>query len=233
MNNQLNRTSLKGVSAKDYAYYEIKQRITEGKLHPDQPVIEEDISSKLKISRTPLRGALERLEFEKLVVRQSNGRLKIAPISVEEVKEIFKVRSKLEEIAVIEATENATDNDIRILSEIASKIMNTSKDGNIEDVLYYGAKFHSYIYDLSGNKTVNNFLAQLNDHIHRYRRLVPKQSVERIIEEGEEHQLILDCIANKDTEGAELAMNKHIQKSLSSAITAIGIYENNNDSSIW
>ncbi|MFD1778933.1 GntR family transcriptional regulator [Fredinandcohnia salidurans] len=230
MNNQFNSPPTKG-SAKDFAYYEIKRRIIDGILQPNQPVSEEDLSSKLNISRTPLRGALEKLEFEKMVIRQPNGRLKIAPISVEEVKEIFKVRSKLEEIAVAEATENATQEDIKNLKDIADNLRDASKEGNIEELLKYGVDFHSYIYELSRNGTVNNFLSQLYDHIHRYRRLVPNQSVKRAIEEGEEHQLILECITNKDIKGAELAMKKHIENSLSSAITAIGIYEKNN--SIW
>ncbi|MFD1040578.1 GntR family transcriptional regulator [Virgibacillus byunsanensis] len=233
MTNQTNRAGLRGLTAKDYAYNEIKQGIIEGKLPPNLPVREEEISSKLKISRTPLRGAFERLEFEKMVVRQSNGRLKIAPISVQEVKEIFKVRSKLEEIAVFEATERASDEDIKNLYEIAESIRKTTQKGNIEEILHHGGEFHLYLYQLSGNRVVSNFLSQLNDHIHRYRRLVPKQSLNRIMEEGEEHLEIVDCIAKRDAKGAELAMKKHIENSLKSAVTAIGIYEKNKADSIW
>ncbi|MFD2044595.1 GntR family transcriptional regulator [Ornithinibacillus salinisoli] len=232
MENRLKQTSQKGGTAKDYAYTQIKQRIIEGKLYPNQPIREEEISSKLNISRTPLRGALEKLEFEKLVVRQSNGRLKISPISVEEVKEIFKVRSKLEEIAVVQATENANEVDSKHLLDLANEIKRATADGDIEKVLLYGAKFHTYIYDLSGNKTVKDFLSQLNDHIQRYRYLVPSQSEKRMMEEGEEHLVIVNCIANKDAVGAEAAMKKHIDNSLSSAVTAIEIYEKNQES-IW
>ena len=231
MKNQIDRPSLK-ISAKDFAYNQIKQRIIEGKLHPDQSVIEEDLSSKLEISRTPLREALQRLELENMVIRQSNGRLKIAPISVKEVKEIFNVRSKLEGIVTVEATENATDDDIKNLSNITHNIKKAYQEGSIQDILYYGAKFHSYIYELSGNKTVNNILSQLNDHIHRYRRLVPKQNIDQIIEE-DEHQVILNYIADRDTKGAARAMQKHIENSLASAITAIEAYENNKARSIW
>lgn len=233
LKNQLDNPSLKRISAKDYAYFQIKEKIIEGKLHPDQSVIEEELSSKLEISRTPLREALQRLEFENMVVRQTNGRLKIAPISVQEVKEIFNVRAKLEGIAVVEATQNATEKDIRALSNIAYMIKKTYSDGNIEDILYYGAQFHSYIYDLSGNKTVNNMLSQLNDHIHRYRRLVPHQSIERVIEAGDEHQHILDRIAANDPKGAEIEIQQHIKNSLDSAITAIKEYEKKLNRSIW
>lgn len=232
MKNQIDNSSLQRISVKDFAYYQIKQRIIEGKLQPNQSLIEEELSSKLEISRTPLREALQRLEFENMVVRQSNGRLKVAPISVQEVKEIFNVRSKLEGIAVVEATEKATEDDIRSLSNIVHMIKKTYSDGNIDDILYYGAKFHSYIYDLSANKTVNNILSQLNDHIHRYRRLVPHQRIDQV-EVKEEHQIILEYIANKDAKGANEAMQKHIEKSLSSSIAAIRTYEKNIKNSTW
>lgn len=232
MSNKPNGQPLK-ISAKDFAYYQIKQWIIDGKLYPDQSVVEEELSTKLEISRTPLREALQRLELENMVVRKSNGRLKIAPISAKEVTEIFNVRSKLEEIITVEATENATDDDIKKLSTIVNMLKEAYRDGNIGDILYHGAKFHSYIYELSGNKTVNNILSQLNDHIHRYRRLVPSQNTDPENEVEEEHQVILDYIANRDSEGAARAMQEHIEKSLASAITAIETYEKNRERSIW
>lgn len=225
MNRFYERTPLKRVSARDFAYFEIKQKILKGELVPDQPIVEEDLSSELDISRTPLRGAIQQLEFESLVVRKSNGRLRVAPISIQEVEEIFNVRSKLEEIAVEQATNNATKDDIRNLSNIVHMIKQTYGDGRIEDILHYGAEFHNYIYDLSGNHTVNNILTQLNDHIHRYRRLVPEQNIDRFIEAGEEHEIILDRIAQKDKKGAKAVMKEHIQNSLESAIDAILLHE--------
>lgn len=216
-------------SAQDFAYLDIKQKILEGILKPDTSIIEETLSFDLGISRTPLRGALQRLEFENLVIRGYNGRLRVTPISIQEVKEIFVVRSKLEEIAVEQATENATEDDLRNLSNIVHMIKQTYGDGKIEDILYYGGQFHTYIYDLSGNGTVNNILTQLNDHIHRYRRLVPEQNIDRTIEAGEEHELILNSMLQKDKKGAKQAMKKHIQHSLVSAINAIVQYEEIND----
>src|SRR5690625_1765840 len=209
MNCLSEKSALQRFSARDFAYFEMKQKILEGVLAPDQPIVEEDLSSELGISRTPLRGALQQLEFENLVVRKSNGRLKVAPISIQEVKEIFNVRSKLEEIAVEQATENATKDDIRNLSNIVHMIKQTYSDGRIDDILHYGAQFHNYIYDLSGNGTVNNILTQLNDHIHRYRRLVPEQDINRVIEAGEEHEIILDRIAHKDKKGARQVIKEH------------------------
>src|SRR5690625_2261069 len=109
---------LRKVSTRDFAYTEIKKLIITWTLSPEDPIVEDRLATQLDISRTPLREALQRLEMEELVVRQMNGRLKVAPISIQEVKEIFTVRSKLEEIVVSQAVNQATESDVHHLSNV-------------------------------------------------------------------------------------------------------------------
>lgn len=213
------------ISTKDIAYSEVKKRIIEGTLKPGEPIVEEKLSNELGISRTPLREALQRLEFDTLVVRQVNGRLKVAPVSVKEVNEIFHVRSRLEGIAVLEATENATEEDLQKLSSIILSIKEPHGELTIDDIFYYGGQFHTYIYTMSQNATVSHILHQLNDHIHRYRRLIPVTNVERLLKTGDEHQHILDLMIKKDKLGAEQAMMEHILMSLEQIIESLQTYE--------
>jgi len=212
------------LSTKDYAYSEIKLRIVSGELEPDQQVIEESLASDLEISRTPLREALQRLEIEELLIRLPNGRLKVAPISVQEVEEIFVVRSQLEGIIARQATLNANPNDIQHLAQLTREIVRAAEDSRREDVVYYGSQFHSCLYDISRNRTVFKMLNQLNDHISRYRRLGPIRSASRSIKAAKEHQSIFDHIAAGDAEGAEREMRLHIQNSLSTAVESIEEY---------
>src|SRR5690625_3071545 len=141
MNNIFMSFERKDLSAKEFAYLEIKYRIIKGELSPNEQLLEIPLSKSLKISRTPLREAIYKLEFEGLVVRQNNNRLKVAPISIKEVIEIFTVRCKLEEIAVEEATERAKETDLFNLESIVTLINNSYKNNQIDQVLYYGEKF--------------------------------------------------------------------------------------------
>lgn len=225
MDYSMNQLNSKRLSARDFAYFELKRKILEGELAPGQPIVEEELSSDLGISRTPLRGGLQQLEFESLVERKSNGRLIIPSISIKEVEEIFTVRASLEGIAIEQATENATDEDIRILSNIIFMIKKTYSDAILEEILHYGSQFHNYIYNLSGNQTVSKILSQLNDHIYRYRKLVPRQNVESALEAKEEHEYILECIERRDKKAAKVAMQTHIFNSMQSAKNAIILME--------
>src|SRR5690625_4864974 len=164
---------LRKISTSDVCSSDLKASIITGELKPDEPIVEKQLAQVLEISRTPLREALHRLELEELVVRQMNGRLKVASISVQEVKEIFTVRGKLEGLVVANATENAMAKDIDHLKTIVEMIKKSFEEGKIEEILYYGSEFHLSIYELSKNKTAVNILYQLNDHIYRYRRMIP------------------------------------------------------------
>ncbi|WP_245237488.1 GntR family transcriptional regulator, partial [Paenibacillus ihuae] len=82
--------------SKDNTYFELKQKIIDNELKPGQNVHEESLAALLGVSRTPLREAIQRLENEDFLVRQSNGRLKVAPVTLEELEEIFLVRGMLE-----------------------------------------------------------------------------------------------------------------------------------------
>lgn len=219
------KDSMQKISTRDYVYSEIKERIIVGELTPNESIVEEALATELKISRTPLREALQRLEIEELVVRKINGRLKVADISVKEVEEIFSIRAMLEEIVVEQATINANERDINNLTHIVFMIEETFKTGNIDDILYYGSKFHTTIYELGENKTANKILNQLNDHIHRYQRLIPIQNADRLKNSVMEHQQILEFMKQRDKESASSRMKDHINNSLTSVKESFEILE--------
>lgn len=212
---------LRKISTSDYAYSNIKESIITGELKPGEPIVEKQLAQVLEISRTPLREALHRLELEELVVRQMNGRLKVAFISVQEVKEIFSVRGKLEGLVIAHATENATDKDIDYLQTILEMIKKSFEEGQIEEILYYGSEFHSFIYELSKNKTAVKILYQLNDHINRYRRMISNHNIDRFEKSISEHEQMIKCMKENDVESAQLAMEYHIKASMDTVISSI------------
>ncbi|TKC18010.1 GntR family transcriptional regulator [Robertmurraya kyonggiensis] len=212
------------LSTRDIAYEYIKGQIINGDLVPDSPIIEDQVAKELSISRTPLREALQRLEFEGLISRQTNGRLKVSTISVHEVNEIFQVRSLLEGLLAREATLKASENDIKELRTFTKLIVEASLLDNRKDVVRYGSMFHNYLYSISNNQTAVKILLQLNDKISRYRRIGPIRDSMRSKTAAEEHQDLFNLIEKRDAIAVEDAMKLHINNSLKSAVKSIEEY---------
>lgn len=205
--------SIRNISAADFAYQQIKKQIIVGELAPESPIVEEHLAKDLSISRTPLREALQRLEIEDLVLRKRNGRLKVAPITIQEVEEIFTIRSLLEGIVVKEAAKNSKKEDIKQLKRTMKWFKEAISSGDFEEIIYFGGQFHAHIYEMSGNKTAVKLLYQLNDHILRYRRFVPKEITEQH-NSLKEHKKILTFLEQRNPKKAQEAMKKHIMNSL-------------------
>lgn len=216
--------SLSRISAKDIAYEKIKEQIIKCTLAPGQQIINGKLGDELEISRTPLREALQRLEVEELVVRNSNGTFSVASISVKEVKELFIMRSKLEGILIRDAIDNLLDEHIEYLSYLTKMVKMTSRLENYIDTENFGGKFHQAIYSISENTTVVNIILQLNDRINRYRRLAHNHYVE-IKTSSEEHEVILSHMINGDKDKAEKEIETHILGAMDVATKAIEKYQ--------
>lgn len=219
----------KRVSTKDIAYVDIKSKIIKCELIPNQAIVEETLAEELGISRTPLRSAIQRLELEGMIIRNANGRLNVAPVSIKELKDLFIMRSKLEGIVVGDAIDNLTRSDIEHLSYLAEMIKVTSKLKNTESINDFGSQFHKAIYEISNNDTVTRVLEQSKDHITRYRRLAIKYIVDvdndNEIQKGDhEHQQILEFMISKNKQLAIEATEKHILNTMNRALPAMEKY---------
>ena len=206
--------------SKDNTYYALKQKIIDSVLEPDQAVNEESLAALLGISRTPLREAIQRLENEDFLVRQPNGRLRVAPLTITEVEEIFQIRSMLEGHIARNAARNATAKDIQRLTLILEKLKHSFQMGDNQDVVSYGFEFHDYLSEISALKTFEKVLNQLRDRSLRYCRYVSLHG-DWNTQADEEHLAILQMIIARDEDGAEQAMREHILSSLSAALERI------------
>jgi DNA-binding GntR family transcriptional regulator len=206
--------------SKDNTYYALKQKIIDSELEPNQAVNEENLAALLGVSRTPLREAIQRLENEDFLVRQPNGRLRVASVTIKEVEEVFLIRSMLEGYIARSAAKHATDKDILHLTTMMERIKHSFQLGDKQDFVSYGFEFHDYLSEISELRTFEKVLNQLRDHSLRYCRYVSMHG-DWNTQADEEHNYILQMIADKNEDGAEKAMRDHILSSLSTALARI------------
>ena len=101
----------------EHVYGSIKNSIITGEREPHSRLIEERLAEDMGTSRTPVREAFQKLEKEGLIYMRPQHGFAVKGVSVEEVEEIFGLRSVLEGYAGFLATSRITRGELNTLEE--------------------------------------------------------------------------------------------------------------------
>lgn len=94
------------------ALIKIQEAIISGELRPNQRLIELQLSRKFRMSRTPIREAIRRLQSLGQVTILPNGGAVVTEHSQKSIRDQFEVREALETLVVELACERITDEQI-------------------------------------------------------------------------------------------------------------------------
>src|SRR5665213_971552 len=83
----------------DHAYREIRRRIVDNEYPPAQQVLELDLARELGMSRTPVHEALIRLANERFVQIIPRHGMRVAPLSIADLRDTYDILGALEVIA--------------------------------------------------------------------------------------------------------------------------------------
>lgn len=89
-------------SRPDQVYARLRDLIVQGSLAPGSRIVETEIASRLEVSRTPVREALQRLQQEGFVTGApgaQQSRLTVAPLTRDDVHELLSIVGALEGLA--------------------------------------------------------------------------------------------------------------------------------------
>ena len=76
----------------DYVYLKIKELIEKRKLKPGDRIMESEVAERFKVSRTPVRDALRKLENDGILVIEPRMGLKVASLSKQAIFELNFMR---------------------------------------------------------------------------------------------------------------------------------------------
>jgi DNA-binding GntR family transcriptional regulator len=205
------------LSIREHAYLYLKKMILEGEFKAGDRLIERELAAKLKISRTPIREALFRLESQGFVKTVPRKGVVLSNISVNEVTEVFTILASLEVLAVKLAsqrmdheTKTELDQKIKELMEIEE---NEEENFNFEHI-----KMNHLINKASKSPKLFEILSGLIDYIHMAANMGYETPGRRKIS-LKEHIDIMKALRNQETEMAENLMRIHIENSKKAYIT--------------
>jgi len=208
----------------DQIYEVLKDRILLGKIAPGERIVEHMIAKDFKTSRTPIRGALQRLMQDGLVERVLQGGLRVTVITPQMVREVFGIRAALEVYAGELACDNmdaATLLELKNMSRSARRLL-SGHDTNSADSLMtlwqINTSFHETICRAAGSDFLLKVINQMNDLIGRFRFLSLKKNRRRA---WDDHESMIRYLESKDKAKLIDLMKAHIELAASDALKAL------------
>ncbi|WP_165972025.1 GntR family transcriptional regulator [Paenibacillus piri] len=190
-------------------YNRLKEMIINKELKPLEPIVQNQLSMELGVSRTPLRKALGELEKEGLLLRSSKGWY-AKEFKLQDMISIFEIRAVLEGLSCRMAAPNLTHADL-VYMETLFREAYQQRDSQQADA-YYKAdiKFHNMIMEAAGDEILQR--TALSNDILGYSFI---QGLYREPKETfTEHLEIINALRNRDGLAAEQLMRSHIQKAI-------------------
>ncbi|MEJ2688221.1 MAG: GntR family transcriptional regulator [Gammaproteobacteria bacterium] len=199
-------------------YASLKEMILSFELYPGSRVTEAELAERFKVSRTPVREALQRLETEgNLTIRPKQGCF-IRELDIVDLTQHYQVRIELEMLSLKLACTNMPDRD---LLELAEEWNPEEQKGRSELPTQMDVREESYHMALAtggGNETLARYMEDINNHIRIVRRL-DFTNAERIDRTYQEHYDIVQHLLRRDLKAAQRLMREHITRSMEYAKT--------------
>jgi DNA-binding GntR family transcriptional regulator len=207
--------------ASDRAYATLREEILDGELEPGSLLAEVEQSSRLGVSRTPLREALARLGADGLVRAHSGRGVVVSDVSVEHITQLFEVRQALEvQAARLAARRRDESVFIQLQKDFRTAGELDASDPARDEYYELVARLDAAIDEAVDNPYLVQALANVRTHAARIRRL-SHDDPERLRRAADEHLTIVDAIVDGSEDLAAYAMHLHLYRSLQSIIERI------------
>jgi len=194
---------------RDSVYKALRHAVLTCEFQPGQELREQVLAEKYRVSRSPIRDSLLRLEQERLVTVLPRQGYRVNPISSDDVEDLFGLRLIIAPACAAGAA-RADDAAVRSLD----RFRNAIEDGAQEAVfLEYDRAFHGALADLAGNARLASVEHSL---IEEFDRLVmiglggfQASGVSDVVAE---HDAIIEAILAHDSETAYRLSCDHVAR---------------------
>ena len=200
-------------SSSQIAYDRLKAAILNNELTAGYQATEEAVAQDLGMSRTPVREALMRLQSEGLVeVRPRHG-MRVLPVSVDDMREIYEILTALESAAAGYIADKGLPDEALADLDRAVADMNTALEA--DDLVAWAEAdrtFHNLLVAHNGNARMQSLVTTFMDQSHRCRMLTLKLRP-KPVRSNADHAAVLDAIRRGDSDEARRTHRQHREES--------------------
>jgi GntR family transcriptional regulator of gluconate operon len=185
----------------------LRRAIISGEFPSGMRLIEDDLASRLGVSRGPIRDALRQLAVEGLVEIERRGAF--VRLGQHDIWELYSLRTVLEGFAIELAANSFTDDDTAEVQAILDHMAEAAREQRMEDFVTLDMAFHSAFFERAGHRRL--LLAwQALSHSIGAMLAVTSTANPRVDSILDEHQHILDGIKAHDVATAQEWLRIHL-----------------------
>jgi DNA-binding GntR family transcriptional regulator len=202
--------ALESQSLVDRVSHAVRAAILEGRLRPNEPLSISDLASDLNVSHSPVREALQRLSGQGLVVLRQARSAIVAPLELEDLREIYRLRELLEVDAAGRAARLLTDENLALMAselELLSKaIVDT------DDFWDHHNAFHRALMAPALTPRQERLITELGHAAERYLRVVYSETAVFFSRSpADRHLPLLEAARTRRTATVRKALSEHLR----------------------
>ncbi|MGO2132778.1 MAG: DNA-binding transcriptional regulator CsiR [Halomonas sp.] len=199
------------------AYSRLKHDIIRSAFAPGEKLLMSKLKERYDLGVGPLREALSHLVAERLVVAISQRGYRVAPMSRQELLDLYDARTQLEGLILELAIERGDDSweaSILATAHTLAKVVEINSTEQVLDVWdTRHSEFHTAIAAGCKSPHLMQARAQLFDQVERYRHLWLRETVlseKALARKRNEHAELVDIILKRDAIKARDMMRAHL-----------------------
>ena len=201
-------------SRPEQVYQRLRDLIVQGLLAPGSRVVETEVASRLGVSRTPVREALQRLQQEGFVVGAAGAqqaRLTVAPLTRADVHELLNIVGELEGLGARWAAglPNAQRNALaKELKGLNAEFYRTGRATPIDHSGLYEAdeRLHRKVVEACAGPRLIALHDSVKPQAERYIRMYISMLTSDLKASVAEHDAIIDAIGDGEADAAQSAV---------------------------
>lgn len=215
------------------AYRRLRELIVTGRLAPGSRIIETTVATRLGVSRTPVRAALQRLQQEGYVVVASPGqqsRMAVAPLTQEDAMELFGMVSAVEGLAAHGAARRPAQERAGVVPELRALnadllSASSAQARDVNRVFTLDERFHRRVVEAGAGPRLLALHDSFKPQSERYGRIYSSALIDEMAASVQEHEDVVRAIEAADADAAEAAMRRNwsnASQRLAAVIDALG-----------
>ncbi|MPY57236.1 GntR family transcriptional regulator [Streptomyces spongiae] len=198
------------LSLAERAYRAIRDRLIMLEIRPGAPINEDQLAQSLAVGRTPVREALKRLQYERLITTYPRRGTFATEVNITDLAHISEVRQELEPLAAAQAARRATATDRAMLTALRREL--ESADSGRQDateLMRLDLQVHRAIYTTTHNPYLEDTLVRHDNLATRIWCLFVDR-LSNMAGHVEEHGPLIEAIVAGEPDKAAQLARSHV-----------------------